>query len=59
MTEYNFWCDVYKNDLNQLYTIYLENSFKSKIQFNKVIPFNTFCRIIYEQSSKTIGKYDY
>lgn len=54
---FDYWVELYKTDLLQLYNIYLETSKDSELEFKKYIPYPVFCKIIYEQSSKKISKY--
>lgn len=52
------WKYIYRVELYNLFNIFQQTLFKSSIDFNKHINFNTFCYLIYKQSSGKIGKYD-
>jgi hypothetical protein len=54
----DYWCYIYRVELEQLYDIFTKVLFKNKLDINKNIPYSIFCRIIYQQSSQKIGKYD-
>lgn len=55
---FDYWVETYRSDLNNLYDIYLDSAKASTLKFIQYIPFYTFCKIIYGQSSKNINKYD-
>lgn len=52
------WIEAYDTELQQLYIIYKKSLFKSNLQFNKYIPYSLFCKIIYNQSTGAINKFD-
>lgn len=55
---FEYWLHVYEQDLKNLYTIYLEEHHKNDKMFKRVIPFYVFCKVVYNQSSQKINKYD-
>jgi hypothetical protein len=57
MNDYEYWEEIYKVELRQLYLIFLENLFKHKIELTKS-NYNEFCYLIYKQSSGKINNYD-
>jgi len=54
---YEYWEEIYKVELRQLYLIFLNNLFKHKIELTKN-NYNDFCYLIYKQSSGKINNYD-
>ncbi len=55
---FEYWKDVYEKDLKVLYQMYLQEHEKNKRLFQRVIPFSFFCKVVYDQSSRKINKYD-
>lgn len=62
MNSFEFWCDVYNNNLQSLYRIFQDNSWNllpiSKYKYEDFNNFVLFCNIIYEQSTGKINKLD-
>lgn len=56
--KFMYWQNVYDGHLRQMYQIFL-NCVKDIKNYKKQVNFPTFCRIVYNQSSKQIYIHDH
>ncbi len=55
---FEYWKDVYEKDLKLMYQMYLQEHEKNESLFKRLIPYPFFCKIVYDQSSGRINKFD-
>lgn len=57
MREFEYWQQLYTPYLEQMYSIFQEESARNNLKFRKYPNFEDFCKFIYSQSSKYYSNY--